>query len=127
MAELAKNYHNDLQNQHIRPQTNTERQNEIATTLDTIPTSQQLEDPERLPMNKTTMPIQVTKALKLTKNNSATGMDGCPYELWKTLNQHHLERSQLNKTSFNIIKMLTTVFRDIQTHRVEEGTPFALG
>ena len=77
-------------------------------------------------MNKTAMPTQVTEALKLTKNNSATRMDGCLYELWKTLNQHHLKRSKLNKMSFNIIKTLTTIFRDIQTHGVEEGTPFTL-
>ncbi|KAF8500497.1 hypothetical protein F5888DRAFT_1596511, partial [Russula emetica] len=64
-------------------------------------------------------------ALKLTKNNTATGMDGCPYELWKTLNQKHLERSKQNKASFDINKTLATVFQDIQEHGVEESTTFA--
>jgi ribonuclease HI len=127
MAELARNYHNDLQKKDIRPQSNAERENEIATALRAIPAAQQPEDLELSPMNNTATQAQVQEALKFTKNNTATGMDGCPYELWKALNQHHLERSEQNQPSFDITKTLAHVFQDIQNHGIEKKASFALG
>lgn len=54
-------------------------------------------------------------------------MDGCPYELWKTLQTKHEEAKQPNQPSFDIIKTLAILFNDIQTHGVAEGSNFALG
>ena len=127
MAELARNYHNNLQEQDIQPQNDADRIREIEDALRAIPDRQQLEDPNRSQMNKTASITQVQEALKLTKNDTATGMDGCPYELWKALHQNHLERSQQNKKSFDINKTLTKIFQDIQEQGTEEGTSFALG
>ena len=49
------------------------------------------------------------QALLLTKNSSATGLDGCLYELWKALKKWYDETAQTNKPRFNIIKVLTEV------------------
>jgi hypothetical protein len=127
MAKLARNYHNKLQTQDICVQSDTEHAHKIEAALEAIPIQQHLEDPDRSLMNQTASEKQVQEALKLTKNNTATRMDGCLYELWKTLNKNHLERSKLNQISFDIGKTLTKVFQDIQEHGIEENTFFALG
>lgn len=69
----------------------------------------------------------VKKALNDAKNGTATGMDGCPYKLWKLLALRHDADSKENRSGFDIIKVLTTVFQDIQTHGVNEHSDFALG
>ena len=73
MAELAKNYHDDLQNQNIEPQENDERTTDIELTLRTIPAQQTLEAPESLLMNSLASEAHVQMALKHTKNNTASG------------------------------------------------------
>lgn len=54
-------------------------------------------------------------------------MDGCPYELWKTLNHHHPERADKNKPTFDIVETLMKVFQDIQTHGLDKRMNFAIG
>ena len=69
----------------------------------------------------------VSVALKLTKNKTATRTDGCPYELWKTLKSKYDDDTIAGKPGFNIIKVLTIVYRDIQTNGLDESSNFALG
>ena len=78
-------------------------------------------------MNQTATEAHVQRALQFTKNNTATGMDGCPYELWKALHKRHLKKSKINQTSFDINRTLTRVFQDIQTHDIEKDAGFAIG
>jgi len=59
---------------------------------------------------------QVSKALCRTKDGTATGLDGCPYELWKALEKCHNKLRHGNTLSFDIIKALTQLFQDIQEH-----------
>jgi hypothetical protein len=49
----------------------------------------------------------------MSKNGSATGMDGCPYKLWKKLVNEHETRTKKNVSSFNITKTLTEILQDI--------------
>ena len=60
---------------------------------------------------------------------STVGIDGIPYELWKTLLQKHNqnEKSNITKSTFNVTKVLTYIFQDIQTHGVGLETDFTLG
>ncbi|KAG2112266.1 uncharacterized protein F5147DRAFT_525545, partial [Suillus discolor] len=53
-----------------------------------------------------------------SKAGSATGMDGIPYETWRALHEKHLEAVRNDKQSFNVIKMMTHIFKDIQQHGV---------
>ena len=64
----------------------------------------------------------VEKALKLAKNGSTIGQDGCPYKLWKKLQQRYEEKIKEGKQSFDIIGTLTSIFQDIQWHGIEAGT-----
>jgi reverse transcriptase-like protein len=54
-------------------------------------------------------------------------MDGCPYELWKELKDQHVKRIQEGKPSFDVVKMLTQLFQDIQMNGTHEEANFALG
>ena len=70
---------------------------------------------------------QVKVALKLSKNGTAMGLDGCPYELWKELDDLHTEAVENRKEGFNILKTLITIFADIKHHRVDKRLGFAEG
>jgi len=86
MAEIAKEYHNNLQ--YDATLNEEERLAQIEATLEEVPNNQKLNDPENSPLGRPITEECVEKALKLAKNGSATGMDGCPYELWKKHNLH---------------------------------------
>ena len=139
MASLAMQYHNALQTKDLPttpiPRDNEERTQDPPTipdermreVLSTIPDSQKFNQAHFPELGKGITTDYVTKALKLAKNNSTTGLDGCPYELWKKLNRIHLEAEMLNRQSFNIIKILTEVFQDIQRHGVACDMGFTKG
>ena len=128
MARLARNYHNTLQRDGLpEAEINRDHEQMMDEVLSVIPNNQHLEEPASSTLNWNVTHAQVEDALRLSKNGSATGMDGCPYELWKTLHlRYHTDR-QLNKDGFNITMVLTDVFNDIQTHGVDPRTDFALG
>jgi hypothetical protein len=52
----------------------------------------------------------VEKAIHLTKNASASEIDGCSYELWKKLKDDYDKALKKNKPSFNIVCTLTEIF-----------------
>ncbi|KAI0042576.1 multicopper oxidase [Auriscalpium vulgare] len=74
--------------------------------------------------------VTAANGLFLVNNQSftpATGLDGCPYELWKKLHEIHLEQVKNDKPSFDVVGTLTTVFQDIQRHGVDPKSDFAEG
>lgn len=128
MANLARKFYVNLQEEdtHLDPNMG-EREKTIEEVINAIPLNQKLPEPERSPMNWVVSEDHVKCALKLSKDGSATGLDGCPNELWKKLNQRYEEASHLNKESFNIAKALTILFRDIQEHGVDARSEFTEG
>jgi len=64
-------------------------------------------------MNWKILEVQVSKALHLTRDGATTGLDGCPYELWKALEKQHNKLRHRNIPSFDIIKTLSYLFQDI--------------
>ena len=126
MAELAKTYHDRLQqaDPHPRPEGDD---GQFPAVLNKIPRSQTLESPNTSTLSHALTEEQTEKALHLAKSGSATGMDGCPYELWKALHARYTILSRANKPGFNVIKVITETFLDIQTHGVDPKCDFALG
>ena len=125
MAELACNHHNTMQEEDINHDMNLEEYNaRLADILNDIPESQHLKEPERTAMSWKVTEDQVCRALQRTKDGTATGLDRCPYKLWKALEKRHNKLRHKNVLSFNIIKALTYLFRDIQGHGVENRTNF---
>jgi Reverse transcriptase (RNA-dependent DNA polymerase) len=128
MAELTKNYHEKLQNDNNLPFVNEEEKTRATTQiLNKIPESQKFPNDNNETMTQLVTEEIVRTAIKTAKTGSATGLDGCPYELWKILNARHEKAIYVNKPSFNIAATLATVFQDIQKHGVSNNTDFAGG
>lgn len=113
MARLAKEYHDKLQQDNAPPE-QADIEIDLAQALDTIPITQRLGNPNTSWLDQLLTEGQTKKALSLTKNGSATGMDGCPYELWKALKKRFNESANTDQPRFNIIKVPTDVLVDIQ-------------
>lgn len=103
LANLAMRYHNSLQEKdlphqytHIEHEDESriptpEQDKEIREVLNAIPEAQKFNQACFPELSKGITLDYVNTALKLVKNNSATGLDGCLYELWKKLNKIHIE------------------------------------
>lgn len=83
MADLARKYHNELQLNDLENRNQHEFDTNIAPILNKIHKDQILKEPEATKMYEQITEMQVDEAIHLSKNGSVTGMDGCPYELWK--------------------------------------------
>ena len=125
MAELARKYHEELQYDNTNNPMTLDLDKKIREILEEVPETQKFRNPEESKLNQNITEEIVEKALKLAKNGSATGQDGCPYELWKKLNQRYEETIKKRRRGFDIIGTLTRVFQDIQSHGVEPNTYFA--
>jgi len=90
MAELSCNYHDELQYKDITTFNDQEEHDQkLCNVTDAIPASQWLPEPLWTSMNWSATTDQVAKVINLGKNKTATGLDRCPYELWKALKARH--------------------------------------
>jgi exonuclease III len=130
MANLAKDFYEKLQeNEDGMEQNPLKWVENVECVLGSIPEEQKIrlthgDSPmaDRLPR------VTIEKALKLAAGGRATGMDGLPYEIWKSLNAIHERRKGSCKArSFDIVGMMTLVFWDIQEYGVDTKTKFTLG
>jgi hypothetical protein len=104
-----------------------ERENIISEVLATVLPKDTLLNTESISMGNRLSEQEVLEALKLSKNEISTGVNGLPYELWKVLNDKYVIEAKAEKPTFNIIKVLTKVFNDIEEHGVVPTTNFAEG
>ena len=125
MANLARKYHNELQPDDL-PQPDHQDAN-LQQILDKIPIPQTLANPEISTLNSMLTDGQTEKALHLSKTGSATGLDGCPYILWKALKKQFNLATQTDKPGFDIIHTLTRVSQSIQMNGVDPENDFAVG
>jgi hypothetical protein len=129
MAELARNYFDNLQLQDLAQFDNQQQHDwKLNEVLSEIPAQQQLHEPHLTELNWPVTRAQVENAIYRGKNGSATGLDGCPYELWKELKiRHDALAGKPDARTFDIAHAFTTVFQDIQAHGVDQETDFTLG
>src|ERR1700761_4223503 len=127
MAELAKHYHNSLQDAGLEEYSSNRIKQNMTRILEEILEEQKFHNPEISTLNEGIMKDIVEEVLCLAKNGSATGLDGCLYKLWKELNKWYNEAKEEGKTGFDIIKTLALVFQDIQYHGIALNTNFAEG
>ncbi|KAI0822595.1 Endonuclease/exonuclease/phosphatase, partial [Trametes gibbosa] len=67
-------------------------------------------------------------ALRFSKSATAAGLDGFQYEIWKTLHARYVEDNRHEgQPAFDVLKILTNAFRDVQLHGVAPGVPFSDG
>ena len=128
MVKLARDFHENLQKEDSpQPLSTEEQETMLEEVLQTIPDLQHLPDPERSPLNWEASEDHIQRALKLSKDNTAAGLDGCPNELWKVLQRRFEAANKENKTGFDVVKALTILIRDIQEHGVDTRTDLAEG
>jgi hypothetical protein len=123
MAELARNYHHDLQTQGMctGDQLNAAR----TVAYDNIDTGTTPEDKQILALRL--KEEEIILALKQLPNGKAAGMDGIPCELWKSLHNQYEQSDDHEKPKLNVAKLLTLVYNDIEKFEVSPNTNFSLG
>ncbi|KAK1217942.1 hypothetical protein PQX77_019381 [Marasmius sp. AFHP31] len=80
MAELARDYHESLQTQGLQ-EDREKRERDTQESLNNI--SAKLSEAQNTEMGLKTSYMNILEALAEAANDSAPGMDGIPYELWK--------------------------------------------
>jgi len=126
MAEIAHNYHNDLQLNGTDINITSEmRSEQIEQILPFANRRMPSEDAIRLTGEITE--DEVRKAIRKLPSGKAAGLDGIPYKLWKTLETKYERDKKEKKTGFNIVKILTRVFINVATTGVEDNTGFSDG
>ena len=130
MADIAKKYHDELQHNHCSSQrTQNENERIYQDVLREIPENQKIQNPEDSLLNNLVSELEVERVIQAAKTGSAAGMDGIPYELWKTLAMRHRTKQDKDEEtpSFDIVRTLTIVFQDIQERGVNADSNFTLG
>ncbi|KAK0433771.1 hypothetical protein EV421DRAFT_1666734, partial [Armillaria borealis] len=122
MVQIARNYHNNIQSTDI-PTAEEANRNEIITKV-TQKLESKVSEAQKQELGKNTQQTQVQEAIAMSANDVAAGIDGLPNELSKTLTIHYKEDKLAGKAAFNIVKVLTKVFNDIEEHGVIENTDF---
>ncbi|KAJ3895379.1 Endonuclease/exonuclease/phosphatase, partial [Lentinula edodes] len=125
MAELAKDYHEQLQTKGLDqdPQQREQATAEVLGYLDA-----KLSEAQKEYMGENLAWEEVAGALKLSKTGSSAGINGTTYEFWKSMADAHRTDSKKEDTAaFDVVKLLTEAFVDIQNHGVDDTTKFAEG
>jgi hypothetical protein len=128
MAEIARDYHNDLQKEgaEVPLSVRAEAQEEA---LGSVPSPQRGVNMDDL-WKKLTEP-DVSQAVNEAAAGRAAGMNSVISEFWKQQSKIYDDAQKkgevAEKKRGNIIKVLTWVYNDIEEHGVIEDTGFALG
>jgi exonuclease III len=129
MAEIARDYHEKLQQPEVARDA-TEREAHIAEIAGKVNKKLNDDDHDRAELDRPTSETDLRTSLKLSPHFSAPGVDGIPFELWKTLSNRYDSGLKEQATSgkdppFNVVSVLTTLCNDIELHGVQTDTGFA--
>ena len=124
MTNLAKEHHNTLQ-QTNNPETTPEFQQVTTEILENIKKKASPEEQDNLKIAITEEDVQ--NSIESQPNGKAAGLDGLPVELWKVLNNQAKGKKENTSNKTNIVKILTSVYNDIEIYGVSPLTNFAEG
>lgn len=120
MAEIASNYHREIQRADI-PENEPNRPTQIDKVL------QNLESPlprnDKIHMSHYIKEHEIIKAIKALPNGKAAGLDGIPYELWKKLAECHKKDTK----ALDICRVMQVLFNDIERHGTDTFQEFTDG
>ncbi|KIJ27275.1 hypothetical protein M422DRAFT_271591 [Sphaerobolus stellatus SS14] len=126
MAEIGRNYHESLQTSGIVDIEPPEERSEcILRTLDAL--SATVDTENNTGTTSIIDPLEVLESIKTLPNGTAAGLDGIPYELWKTLMQKHKRDSAKDLPAFDVVQLLTSLFNDIELVGISDSTHFNQG
>ncbi|KAJ6630374.1 hypothetical protein B0H10DRAFT_2208038 [Mycena sp. CBHHK59/15] len=129
MAEIACDYHNDLQADQMDMATAL-RDEAREEALDSLP--QPGTGADMKPLSEVLMESNVMQVLMEAASGKAASINGYVTEFWHRLEQINKENAASgdvapkNRTC-DIVKVLTWVFNDIETFGMMDGTEFSLG
>uniref|UniRef100_A0A0W0G0A5 Reverse transcriptase domain-containing protein n=1 Tax=Moniliophthora roreri TaxID=221103 RepID=A0A0W0G0A5_MONRR len=123
MADLARDYHNNIQFQDrgVLPRAQWVMQTE--KVLNHIKT--RVDDENYAALQVCLSRDKVIEALCLSANGKAPGLDGIPYEVWKALQSQYETETKAERLSFDIIGALKMLYNDIERFGKIKGTTFA--
>ena len=130
MAQIARNYHEELQTQGLLDRNHPERTNAEKHVLQQILDMQKFNTADS-DLHDLITEDQTKTALLASKNGTATGLDGISYELWKTIHERHkkIHKQEENKNHktppFNVIKFLTIIYNNIQKLGTDPALKFS--
>ncbi|KAH9852797.1 Endonuclease/exonuclease/phosphatase, partial [Lenzites betulinus] len=126
MAEMAREHHENLQWDEEGlpfPQQREECIQEALASIDRL-----LNDDQMAELGASITYEDCELALRFSKSATAAGLDGIQYEVWKTMHARYTEdKRHEGRPAFDVIKILTCAYRDVQIHGVAPGIPFADG
>ncbi|KAJ3846658.1 hypothetical protein EV368DRAFT_52478 [Lentinula lateritia] len=122
MADMMKEYHENIQKDSQPPDKNVHRQTtyEILNNI-----TVKLSDQHRCKLKKRLTLANVDEALRLSANYKAPGLDGICYEIWKLINARFKNAEAHQKRALNIIHVLQWVYNDIEIYGMTTGTGFS--
>jgi hypothetical protein len=122
MAELARNYHDDLQMNDLAEDVTEE---EYIETLNFI--KPKLTPREKAPLAEYLTQDEIEQALRDLPDGKAAGIDGIPHELWKALAARFKHKEKETGPKFNVVKCLTQLYNDIERHGISRPSDFPQG
>ncbi|KAH9858141.1 Endonuclease/exonuclease/phosphatase [Lenzites betulinus] len=126
MAEMARAYHDNIQRDERDVPDPPVREECIVEALDSL--DARLNDEQVAEMDALITYEECEFALKHSKSGTAPGLDGLPYELWKTLHARFLEDKRHDgRPVMDVIKLLWAALADVQRFGVVPGNPFSAG
>ncbi len=126
MAEMARTHHMNVQRDGPEVRQAEEREADIAAALGSI--AARVPDDRALELGGEITYDECLLSLRCSKSGSAPGLDGLPFEFWKTLHARFTEDSRFpSRASFDVVKLLTAAFEDMRTNGVSDRTSLAHG
>ncbi|KAJ7019705.1 hypothetical protein C8F04DRAFT_899805, partial [Mycena alexandri] len=122
MADVARSYHSKLQ-QDRREVAEDIRKETIRKVLSR--TARKMTEEQAATLKAPLTVEDVRKALRLSANFKAPGINGITYELWKTLEGRYQTAISQEKPAFDVLKAMCAVFNDIEKHGMVKNSGFS--
>ncbi|KAJ7336756.1 hypothetical protein DFH08DRAFT_705834 [Mycena albidolilacea] len=116
MAEMARDYHEKVQ-ESDRPD---EYAKTMATTIILDECDVHLSEAQHIKVDDKLITQDIRTALNLSRNGSASGLDGLPYKFYRWL----INRYEEDREAFDILEHLKELYADIEAHEIVKGTDF---
>jgi hypothetical protein len=123
MAEMARDYHEKTQDMD-QPD---EYSRILATSIVLDDCNKYLTENQHAKLDEKLNIEDINTALKMSKNGSAPGLDGLPYEFYSWLQIRFEDDKNAERDVFDILGLLTELYSDIETHGILRGTNFNAG
>jgi hypothetical protein len=123
MMNMARNYHNSIQEKDLPD----EYGRIMATEITLEKCNVHLSENEFKEMDKALNAQDVGEALRLSNNGKAPGMDGIPYEFYKILDILFKQSSMTKNDSFDVVGFLTKLYEDIERFGMIKDCKFNMG